>query len=213
MSELTAIKALSPEVDILSVLSSPEPQTSAPLGAEDSAGEHEIGVVTPLRLFNRYKALNKPLCQEEIEDLYQDAIKLPPKEQESIDEELRAILVYRNITGKPTRVLGKSGKVEGLYIANWDLVPVPYERPCPHCLRNNLTCQYEKRHGFGRKKCRECRFGNATCCPQGQSEPITTPRRRESDAEYINSLRPPKRMRTSQPTPAPVSEALNVQDG
>ncbi len=144
MSELTAIKALSPEVDILSVLSSPEPQTSAPLGAEDSAGEHEIGVVTPLRLFNRvrlhtgisvstksaqYKALNKPLCQEEIEDLYQDAIKLPPKEQESIDEELRAILVYRNITGKPTRVLGKSGKVEGLYIANWDLVPVPYERP------------------------------------------------------------------------------------
>ncbi|KAF8994531.1 hypothetical protein BDZ89DRAFT_1085185 [Hymenopellis radicata] len=192
MSELTDIKVLSPEVDVLSVLSSPEPQAPASLGGEDSAGDQQVAMATPLSLLNRYKSFDQPLSQEEIEDLYQDAIKLPPKEQERIAEELRAIL--------PGRVLGQSGKINGLYIANWDLVPVPFERPCPHCAGNNLTCEYEKRLGIGRKKCRECRFRNATCCPQGQHESVTTPRRRESDAEYISNLRPPKRLRTSTTT-------------
>ncbi|KAF9017622.1 hypothetical protein BDZ89DRAFT_1074648 [Hymenopellis radicata] len=200
MSELTDIKVLSPEVDVLSVLSSPEPQAPASLGGEDSAGDHQVAMATPLSLLNRYKSFDQPLSQEEIEDLYQDAIKLPPKEQERIAEELRAILVFRNIAGKQGRVLGQSGKINGLYIANWDLVAVPFERPCPHCVGNSLTCEYEKRLGIGRKKCRECRFGNATCWPQGQHESVTTPRRRESDAEYISNLRPPKRLRTSTTT-------------
>ncbi|KAF9030033.1 hypothetical protein BDZ89DRAFT_1038199 [Hymenopellis radicata] len=69
MSKLTDvnIKALSPEADVLSMLSSPEPQAPASAG-EYSAGDQQVAMATV------QNALVRSISQEEFEDPNQDAV-------------------------------------------------------------------------------------------------------------------------------------------
>ncbi len=76
----------------------------------------------------QYNSFVQPLSTDEIELLYEDAINLPTNQQDAIPEALRAILVFHAFTAVPGRILGHSGKINGVYIANWDILPIPFNR-------------------------------------------------------------------------------------
>lgn len=143
MSETRDIKPILPKpphYEVLDIISSPEPSVSELADRETviipSNARELIAKVCPCALgccrsftvLCQYTDIPKPLSPACIADLLADAIKLRPEEQDVITEELRSILVFQNVVKvDPRRELGPSGKVSGNYIADWDIVPVPFE--------------------------------------------------------------------------------------
>ncbi|KAF9017623.1 hypothetical protein BDZ89DRAFT_1074650 [Hymenopellis radicata] len=203
MSTPGEIKQSSPEV--LSVSLSP---SSNDMSHDDGGcSKLQQTAKTSSQLVKKYKSFVQPLSTDEIESLYEDAVSLPIDQQDVIPEALRAILVFHAVAAVPGRTLGHSGKVNGVYIADWDIRPIPFDRACATCTDRNIPCHFERRSRNGRKKCRECRLLDKVCPSAGYGGLGSSSSRAIEAPPSASGTRSASRRRASDPDPGDSSSS------